>query len=92
MKIAAMTLEEKLQAEWLQSNKPNSYFDTVIDKRIDKLIGVGVSYTDKKKKHQDVIIKRRSTKDANGAIHHHYFTKNNKSFTYDELLIAMEPQ
>lgn len=85
------TLEDKLQQEWLKTNKPNSYFDTVTDKRADKLIGVGVSYTDKNKKQSDVIIKRRSTKDANGDLIHHYFTNSSKVFTYDEVLIAKDP-
>lgn len=89
--IQQQTLEDKLQQEWLKTNKPNAYFDTVTDKRADKLIGVGVSYTDKNKKESDVIIKRRSTKDANGVLIHHYFTSRNKVFTYDELIIAKEP-
>ena len=85
------TLEDKLQQEWLKTNKPNAYFDTVTDKRADKLIGVGVTFTDKNKKQSDVIIKRRSTKDANGILIHHYFTTRHKVFTYDELMIAKDP-
>lgn len=89
--IQQQTIEDKLQQEWLKTNKPNAYFDTVIDKRADKLIGVGVTFTDKNKKQSDVIIKRRSTKDANGVLIHHYFTSKNKVFTYDEVMIAKEP-
>lgn len=86
-----LTIEDKLIAEWLKDNKPNAYFDTVTDRRTDNLIGVGVSYIENDKKISDVIIKRRSMKNTNCEVVHYYFTKGNKSFTKDELLVAKEP-
>lgn len=86
-----LTLEQKLQMEWLQHNKPNSYFDTVVDRRVDNLIVVGVSYIENGDKVLDVVMKRRTSKTQNGGEVYHYFTKGNKVFTYEELLIIKEP-
>lgn len=86
-----ITIEDKLIAEWLMDNKPNAYFDTVTDRRTDNLIGVGVSYIENDKKIRDVIIKRRSMKNTNCEVVYYYFTKSNKSFTKDELLVVKEP-
>lgn len=76
MRGRELTLEEKLQSEWLKSNRPNAYFETVTDKRTDNLIGIGVSYIDDEKKISDLIIKRRSIKDTKGG--------NNLSLFYEE--------
>ncbi len=83
--ITASTLEETLQKEWLKFNKPNAYFDTVTDKRVDKNIGREISYLNEGKAIDEVIVKRRSTRNALGNIEFHYFTISNKIFTLDEL-------
>lgn len=81
-----MTEEEKFQAEWLKNNKPNSYFDTVTDKRVDKYIGTEIKYIKDNKEVKNLIIKRRSAKDEKGVITHHYFVNNDTAvFTKDEV-------
>ncbi len=90
MSCESTTLEERLQEEWLKNNKPNTYFETVINRREDNLIGVGVSYVNEAKKVSDVVSKRRSTKDANGETVHHYFTVKGKVFLKEEILVMRE--
>ena len=90
----AFLIDEKLQNEWLKKNKPNSYFDTVDKKSIDKLIGEYVEVSVKGKKEKEKILKRRTCKQElkiNGELTiinvNHYFT-DNKVLTEDEAFEA----
>lgn len=58
----SLTIENKLQNAWLKKHKPNSYHETVTDKRTDKLIGTTVEFIVKGEKFTETIIKRRKFK------------------------------
>lgn len=85
-----------LQEQWLKKNKPNSYFDTIEKKSIDKLIGVFITYKHNGEDKTEKIIKRRTCKkekysNGDNAIvnEYHYFT-DSKFFTLDEVLELLE--
>ncbi|AXH16383.1 hypothetical protein CP985_03295 [Malaciobacter mytili LMG 24559] len=80
-----------LQKEWLKNNKPNSYFETLTDKRKDALIGLSffikVDTNNKKISRKKVtIIKRRSIKNEDFQIEHRYFDDLDNVYTQSEIL------
>lgn len=56
------TIENKLQNDWLKKHKPNSYHETVTNKKTDKLIGITIEFTVKGEKVTETILKRRKFK------------------------------
>lgn len=75
--------ENSLIAKWFKRNKPNTYHETVIDRRIDNLIGTTIEFVVGAEKTKEKIEKRRKYKKevlVKGEIiyedDYHYFSKN----------------
>lgn len=85
IQLVAKTKEQLLQEKWLKTNKPNAFFDTLIDKRKDQLLGTEIEFIFRGKKIKDTIVKRRSYRDEDYILFHIYFDSKNREYTEDKI-------